>query len=38
MYFCYRQKKVEYKECENVLHLKCTDLTSNQHRDCQKGE
>ena len=33
-----RQKKVECKECENILHLKCIDLTNNQHRDCQKGK
>ena len=33
-----RHKKVECKEYENILHLKCIDLTNNQHQDCQKGK
>ena len=32
------KKKVECKECENILHLKCTDLTNSQYRDCHKGK
>ena len=32
------QKTVECKECENILHLKCTDLTNSQYRDCHKGK
>ena len=32
------KKKVECKECENILHLKCKDLTNNQHWDRQKGK
>ena len=32
------KKKVECKESENILHLKCTDLTNSQYRDRHKGK
>lgn len=30
--------KVECKEYENTLYLKCTDLMNNQYQECQKGK
>ena len=32
-----KQKKVECKECEKTLYLKCIDLTNNQHQDYCKS-